>query len=193
MNFRIMDQVKEKTWVGPLGVSMRFLFPMILRRVSAVYYRQFIHRFGKAFVPRYMVGVYRAQRVNEVGAQQMLMDAQTVRQLLLSCPSVKTQEEEEDIEVPPPPSLYTRYVLQELPRIELLLKLLGVPKDRLAASFKLLWETATEAELAKVMDLKSVEHSAQQQILRELGKDPSKAGTGNENLMDRMKRAFGQG
>jgi len=159
-----------------------------------VYYRQFLHRFGKAFVPRYMAGVYRAQRVNEVGAQQMLMDAQTVRQLLLSCPSVKTQEEEEeDIEVPPPPSLYTRYVLQELPRIELLLKLLGVPKDRLAASFKLLWETATEAELAKVMDLKSVEHSAQQQILRELGKDPSKAGTGNENLMDRMKRAFGQG
>jgi len=54
-----------------------------------------------------------------------------------------------------------RYVLQELPRIELLLKLLSVPKDWLATSFKLLWETATEAELAKVMGLKSVEHSAQ--------------------------------
>jgi len=63
--------------------------------------------------------------------------------------------------VPPPSSLYTRYALQELPRVELLLKLLGVPNGRLVASFKLLWETATEAELAKFMSLKSVERSTQ--------------------------------
>lgn len=81
---------------------------------------------------------------------------------------------------------------KELPRIDLLLKLLAVPQDRLAESFDALWKTATEEELAKVMDLKCIETRAQQGILKKLGKDPRKAGNGGDtgSLVENFQRRF---
>jgi len=69
----IKRQVKVKTWVGPLGASMRFVFPLIRRRVSAMNYHQCLHRFGKAFVPLY------GRRVQDAEGQQKKKKKKTLR------------------------------------------------------------------------------------------------------------------
>jgi hypothetical protein len=69
----------------------------------------------------------------------------------------------------PPPPVYAKYIQREMPRVEMLLKIIGSPRERFGDTIKALWPEASLADLTRVMDLKGLSKKEQTDILVYLG------------------------
>ncbi len=153
-------------------------------------YRAFCDKFVRAFTARYMACLYLCQRIGEMGAQQLLLDAQGIRSILLDAPLMEPAESSGDeLPVAPLPTVYKNFVSREVPRAEMLLKLLATPEARFAASIKALWSGATAPELQRVMQLRNMSRRSQAAVLAELGLGESNAGA---DIMGSMGSLLGR-
>ena len=190
----------QSAYVGELTRVLRRVFPVARRRLDEAVFRSFCDKFVRAFVARYQAAVYRAKRIGETGAQQLLLDAQAIKSTLLAAPAlppasdrllsaiasgnatVLAAAEEEDAaprddaagdrgsaEGNAAPAVYIKYVMREVPRVELLLKIVSTPKERFADTIKALWGDISAAELTRVMELKNMQKSEQNSVLVALG------------------------
>jgi hypothetical protein len=187
---RLTEVGDQSTYVVEMQRSLKLVFPIVRKRLEDAPFRQFCDKFVRAFLLRYQASIYRCKKVGEMGAQQLLLDAQAIRSMLLSAPSIrpasdkalaalaadKPVEEDEDAgaghdEAPaPPPAVYAKFVQKEVPRVELLLKIISTPRERFADTIKALWGEASESELTRVMDLKGMNKKEQADILVALGR-----------------------
>jgi hypothetical protein len=160
----------QSAYVQSIAGTLSAIMVLARRRLRPAVFRQFCDRFAHAFIPRYMTSVYRAGRIGTTGAQQLLLDAQGIRTGLLDTPSTRTPREE-DARMPKPraPPVYITFIQRQLPRVDLLLKLLSTPSDRFADSIRALWAEATPADLRRVMQLKGMRRQEQDDVLRKLG------------------------
>ena len=160
------------SYVTELDACLRAAMPTV--RIALIdhpgAFRAFCDKFVRAFTARYMACLYLCQRIGEMGAQQLLLDAQGIRSILLDAPVMEAADGHGDeLPVAPLPTVYKNYVSREVPRAEMLLKLLATPEARFAASIKALWTGATAAELQRVMQLRNMSRRAQASVLAELG------------------------
>jgi hypothetical protein len=190
----------QSAYVADLTRLLRRVFPVVRRRLDEAVFRSFADKFVRAFVARYQAAVYRAKRIGETGAQQLLLDAQAIKSSILGAPALPpatdrllsaiasgnasilaAAEEEEEVASKEAadaaaaegsasaPSVYVKFVQREMPRVELLLKIVSTPKDRFADTIKALWGEATMTELTRVMDLKNMAKKEQNDVLVALG------------------------
>lgn len=137
-------------------------------------------QFAKAFVARYNAAIFRCKRIGELGAQQLLLDLQATRSILQNAPALKdtsgsgvrggagTAGDDDELfagatgadadggEKVSVPAIYTRTILRELPRVEMLFKIISAPRERLAETIRTLWPEATEKDLNRVMELRGL-------------------------------------
>ena len=101
----------------------------------------FLSQFARAFFARYQSSIFRCKKISELGAQQLLLDAQAIRSGLLNAPIFKPEKlnvDDDEVEAPTvdssltAPAIYIKYIQREMPRVELLLKIVASPKDRFA-------------------------------------------------------------
>ena len=83
-------------------------FPAIRNLLSRIYFRNFCDRLAMVFLPRFLDAVTRCKRVNEMAAQQLLLDLH---------------------------DRYFKFVNRAVEKADMMLKLLGTPVSYLAASF----------------------------------------------------------
>ena len=179
----------QSSYVVDMQRSLKLVFPIVRKRLEDAPFRQFCDKFVRAFLIRYQAAIYRCKKIGEMGAQQLLLDAQALRTMLLNAPSIKPAsdkqllaiatdkpiEDEDDNnndnnEVNPPPAVYAKFVQKEVPRVELLLKIISTPRERFADTIKALWSEASEGELTRVMDLKAMNKKEQTDVLVALGR-----------------------
>ena len=77
-------------------------FPCIRNLLSRIYYRNFCDRMAMLFLPRFLDAVARCKRVNEMAAQQLLLDLHSLKNLFLKLPTVNQNETDEFKYVIPP-------------------------------------------------------------------------------------------
>ena len=180
----------QSAYVADMGNALRSIIPRVRARSGEAAFRNFCDKFGRAFMSRYQSAIFRCKRVGETGAQQLLLDAQAIRTLLLTAPSAKERPaagssaglEDEDGEGAGPvsmggeggaaaaaPPVYAKFVLREMPRVEMLLKIIACPKERFGETIKALWPEVTKAELDRVMDLKALTKKEQIDVSVQLG------------------------
>lgn len=134
-------------------------------------------QFARAFIFRYQAAIFRCKKIGEMGAQQMLLDAQGLRAILLAAPAAKGRSErassvgDDDDELralaggtfgpcvggvnplhnsllgasymcvcaavgadssadSAAPAIYIKTVTKELPRVEMLFKIIAAPRER---------------------------------------------------------------
>jgi vacuolar protein sorting-associated protein 53 len=154
---RVSQVADQSTYVTNMQRPMRLAFSIARRRLDETRFRKFSQDFAEPSVRRYQASIYRCRQVSEVGAQQLLLDAQTIRSMLLEAPRTRPATDrvltciaqnkpiEEDDEnfgsrgegaedemgnpiLPPaPPASYTRTVQKEMQSAELLLKIIAAP------------------------------------------------------------------
>lgn len=175
----------QSPYVAEVSRLLRAVMPRIRARLGEDSFRVFCVKFGHAFMPRYNASIFRCKKIGDMGAQQLLLDAQAIRTLLLSAPTLRgvhrsasAGEEDEvdpasasliDESAPPAPSSYVSLIQGQMPRAEMLLKLIATPKERIADTIKALWPDATVADLARLMDLKGMAKKEQTEVLAQLG------------------------
>ena len=117
-------------------------YPAIRNLLSRVYFRNFCDHMAMTLLPRFLDCVARCKRVNEMSAQQMLLDLHSLKTLFLQLPTVQ-QNETDEMKYVIPPTLgrgggvtrrYTKFVNKAVDKADMMLKLLGTPVAYLASS-----------------------------------------------------------
>jgi hypothetical protein len=185
----------QSPYVAELSRLLRLVMPRIRARVGEDSFRVFCDKFARTFTSRYSSAIFRCKKIGELGAQQLLLDAQAIRALLLSAPTLRgisrssSAADDDDVDggaidelAAPAPGGYVNYVQREMPRVEMLLKIIAAPKERFADTIKALWPEARTADVTQLMDLKSTPKKEQQEVLVQLGLVPK--GTASVGLSD---------
>jgi hypothetical protein len=169
---RITDIGDQSPFVGSMARKLHTVFPRVRHLLGQGYFRQFCEHFVRGFIHRYMSCVYKPRSgIGEMGAQQLLLDTQTLRDVLVKAPTVLTQDElDAQVALPAPPATYTKFIRTELPRAELLLKLVGTPVETFAANVTAMWGDASRSDLERVLALKGLRRADMMPILVQLGK-----------------------
>jgi hypothetical protein len=228
---QLADVGDQSPYVSDIARGLRLTFPVAHKRLDEGLFRSFCDKFVRAFVVRYQASIYRAKRIGEVGAQQLLLDAQGIKELLLAAPVLRPASDkfmagmtksraggpapdtaDLDDDAPAggakgegedgegggghrapsgPPAVYVKFVQKEVPRVEMLLKIVSTPRDRFGDTIKALWTEASAADVTRVMDLKNMGKKEQSDVLVALGlAKPNFAGLG---VPLSMGSAFGSG
>jgi vacuolar protein sorting-associated protein 53 len=137
-------------------------------------------------VPRLTQSIYKAKRINEAGAQHLLLDMSVVKTTLLRLPELGQPLDESgdaggaDDDDPDSAkraktkvSRYAKFVTKAMHKVEVLLKLLLAPNDMMLPSFKQMTgefgsDVLHSDDLQRIMELKGVRETDQQSVMRKL-------------------------
>eukprot|EP01114_Cavostelium_apophysatum_P019690 TRINITY_DN6415_c0_g2_i2.p1 TRINITY_DN6415_c0_g2~~TRINITY_DN6415_c0_g2_i2.p1 ORF type:complete len:816 (-),score=248.73 TRINITY_DN6415_c0_g2_i2:14-2461(-) len=117
----------------------------------------------EVFIPALINAIFEAKRVNEIGAQQLMLDANAIKSLLLDLPGIGKQKGAASRQ-------YTKIVTKGMSRVEILLKLVGVtPVESLVESYKTMIENPNETEFVKMLELKGLNRNDQKILMDKYG------------------------
>jgi vacuolar protein sorting-associated protein 53 len=173
--YKLSQTGDQSPFVLNIALKLRALVPRARVILTPAYFRQFCEHFVRGFMHRFMACVYKPRSgVGEIGGQQLLLDTQVLKAFLIDVPTLRTKDEEErELVVKSPPASYTRFVKAEMPRLEMLLKLLSAPKAVLAITVGAIWPNVSRAEIERVMSLRMMSKHEMAPVLAELGLDGS--------------------
>eukprot|EP00698_Gefionella_okellyi_P006138 TRINITY_DN15583_c0_g1_i1.p1 TRINITY_DN15583_c0_g1~~TRINITY_DN15583_c0_g1_i1.p1 ORF type:complete len:809 (-),score=218.23 TRINITY_DN15583_c0_g1_i1:32-2410(-) len=128
--------------------------------LSLNYYKHFCDKVSNTVVAKYRANLYKCTKINPEAAQQLLLDAQTLKAKLLELPCVTGV-----LSVVPP--MYRKFVERDMSKVEAILKLINYPAEMLADSFHSMLKDldGNVAELKKIMELRNMKKSEQTPVL----------------------------
>lgn len=168
----------ESAYVTQIGEKLRVFVPVIRQMLSALYFTNFCDKFAAAFVPRILQTVMKCRKVNQVATQQLLLDVYALKTLFLQLPVLHTSESASSSAASSPliPARYSKFVGNEMAKVESVLKLLGTPNEMLVESFKIMWPDGNADDFQSIMNMKGLKKSEQQAYLETLGLQRRPAG-----------------
>jgi uncharacterized protein YdcH (DUF465 family) len=168
----------ESAYVTQIGEKLRVFVPVIRQMLSALYFTNFCDKFAAAFVPRILQTVMKCRKVNQVATQQLLLDVYALKTLFLQLPVLHTSEPASSSAASSPliPARYSKFVGNEMAKVESVLKLLGTPNEMLVESFKIMWPDGNADDFQSIMNMKGLKKSEQQAYLETLGLQRRPAG-----------------
>eukprot|EP01083_Nonionella_stella_P205357 747884_1 len=134
---------------------------LVAAMLSRDYHTFFCGQLARAFVPVFVQSLYMCRRINELGAQQLQLDAHHLKTVLLEVPSMG---------VPPErsrrlPASYAKFVAKQLAQAEALLKTLA--SNRPVHTFHTLLPRGHSDDLRSILELKGIRKADQQTSLAE--------------------------
>ncbi|DBB02539.1 hypothetical protein WJX82_000485 [Trebouxia sp. C0006] len=136
--------------------------PRIGASLNGNYFRFFCDKLANSFTPRFYEYIFRCRKIGEAGSQQLLLDTQAIKGLLLDLPAAGKSKGEQD---QAGPAGFSSWITRELGRAEALLKVVGSRPDTLADNFFTLMPSGTLPDYQRIIDLKAMKRSEQQQCI----------------------------
>ncbi|KAJ1972439.1 Vacuolar protein sorting-associated protein 53 [Dimargaris verticillata] len=153
----------QSEYVTMIATSLRLSVGIIRRSLTnARYVRTFCDKFVETFASKYLVNLQRCRQISEIGAEQLLLDIQAIKTLLLELPTLDSDKPE------PLSSRYAKLVTRCLSRTEAILKSILAPHDppnALVDNFLFLFPDAVMADFQTVLDLKGLRKSEQNSLM----------------------------
>ncbi|KAK9786068.1 hypothetical protein WJX73_001616 [Symbiochloris irregularis] len=114
-------------------------------------------KLAASFCPRFHDSVFRCRKLSQAGSQQLLLDTQAVKALLLSFPSAGKSSQG-------PSAALQGYVGREMGKVEALLKVVGSRPENLVDNFATLMPTGNAADFQRILDIKVLKRQEQQTV-----------------------------
>ncbi|KAJ3021483.1 Vacuolar protein sorting-associated protein 53 [Thoreauomyces humboldtii] len=137
----------------------------IVRRTFASnvkYWRTFCDKFAESFLTRYYNNITRCKPISEVGAEQMLLDTQALKTILVQLSNINSEGPAH------PPAIYLKIVSKAITRIEQLLKVVlrpYQPVEGIVETYLMLFGDPGIGSFQKVLELKGLKRAEQQMVL----------------------------
>uniref|UniRef100_M4BAU0 Uncharacterized protein n=1 Tax=Hyaloperonospora arabidopsidis (strain Emoy2) TaxID=559515 RepID=M4BAU0_HYAAE len=160
----------ESSYVTQIGEKLRAFVPVLRQMLSGLYFTNFCDKFAACFMPKILQSVMKCRKVNQVATQQLLLDVYALKTIFLQLPVLSN-----DVISPlskskaTVPSRYTKFVINEIAKVESVLKLIGTPREMLVESFKIMWPDGTADDFQGIMNMKGLKKSEQAVFLEMLG------------------------
>jgi len=150
-------------YVNAINTHIKTNVPIIRDCLASArkYFTQFCVKFVNSFIPKFISYVVKCKPLisfvgNELrtfGAEQLLLDTHSLKTILLDLPSIGSQV------IRKPPASYTKIVVREMTRAEMMLKVvmskIDSPRDYVEYYLKLLQDTDS-GMFQKLLDMKGM-------------------------------------
>ncbi|KAF4315011.1 hypothetical protein BBO99_00009666 [Phytophthora kernoviae] len=169
----------ESSYVMQMGEKLRAFVPVLRQMLSGLYFTNFCDKFAASFVPKILQTVMKCRKVNQVATQQLLLDVYALKTLFLQLPALSSDafaSSSTSASAPVIPLRYTKFVTNEIGKVESVLKLIGTPNEMLVESFKIMWPEGTADDFQSIMNMKGLKKSEQTGYLETLGMQRKPAG-----------------
>ncbi|CAL9090122.1 unnamed protein product [Musa acuminata var. zebrina] len=155
----------QSEYVNGINSILASSIPMLGSLLSPTYFQYFLDKLAASLGPRFYLNIFKCKHISETGAQQMLLDTQAVKTILLEIPSLGKQTAVA--------TSYSKFVSREMSKAEALLKVILSPIDSVANTYRALLPEGTPAEFQRILDLKGLKKADQQAILDDFNKQNS--------------------
>lgn len=152
----------QSEYVNGINTILTASIPVLGRLLSPIYFQFFLDKLASSLGPRFYLNIFKCKQISETGAQQMLLDTQAVKTILLEIPSLGKQVSAA--------SGYSKFVSREMSKAEALLKVILSPIDSVADTYCALLPEGTPSEFQRILDLKGLKRTDQQSILDDYNK-----------------------
>jgi len=152
----------QSEYVNGISSILSSSIPVLGSLLSPTYFQYFLDKLAASLGPRFYLNIYKCKHISETGAQQMLLDTQAVKTILLDIPALGKQSSGA--------ASYSKFVSREMSKAEALLKVILSPVDSVANTYGALLPEGTPLEFQRILDLKGLKKADQQAILEDFNK-----------------------
>ncbi|XP_059646970.1 vacuolar protein sorting-associated protein 53 A [Cornus florida] len=152
----------QSEYVNGINMILTSSIPVLGSLLSPIYFQFFLDKLASSLGPRFFLNIFKCKIISETGAQQMLLDTQAVKTILLDIPSLGRQTSNA--------ASYIKYVSREMSKAEALLKVILSPVDSVADTYRALLPEGTPLEFQRILELKGLKKTDQQSILDDFNK-----------------------
>ncbi|XP_022936047.1 vacuolar protein sorting-associated protein 53 A [Cucurbita maxima] len=152
----------QSEYVNGINMILTTSIPVLGRLLSPLYFQFFLDKLASSLGPRFYANIFKCKQISETGAQQMLLDTQAVKTILLDIPSLGRQTSGA--------ASYSKFVSREMSKAEALLKVILSPIDSVADTYRALLPEGTPMEFQRILELKGFKKADQQSILDDFNK-----------------------
>ncbi|KAJ4847023.1 Vacuolar protein sorting-associated protein 53 [Turnera subulata] len=152
----------QSEYVNGINMILTSSIPVLGSLLSPVYFQYFLDKLASSLGPRFYANIFKCKQISETGAQQMLLDTQAVKTILLEIPSLGRQTSSA--------ASYSKFVSREMSKAEALLKVILSPVDSVADTYRALLPEGTPMEFQRILELKGLKKADQQSILDDFNK-----------------------
>ncbi|KAF3659919.1 Vacuolar protein sorting-associated protein 53 A [Capsicum annuum] len=152
----------QSDYVNGINLILTSSIPVLGSLLSPIYFQFFLDKLASSLGPRFYHNIFKCKQLSETGAQQMLLDTQAVKTILLEIPSLGKQTAGA--------ASYSKFVSREMSKAEALLKVILSPIDSVADTYCALLPEGTLTEFQRLLELKGLKKADQQSILDDFNK-----------------------
>ncbi|EEF29853.1 vacuolar protein sorting-associated protein 53 A [Ricinus communis] len=152
----------QSEYVNSINMILTSSTPVLGSLLSPVHFQYFLDKLASSLGPRFYTNIFKCKQISETGAQQMLLDTQAVKTILLEIPSLGRQTSSA--------ASYSKFVSREMSKAEALLKVILSPVDSVADTYRALLPEGTPMEFQRILELKGLKKADQQSILDDFNK-----------------------
>ncbi|XP_073040877.1 LOW QUALITY PROTEIN: vacuolar protein sorting-associated protein 53 A-like [Primulina eburnea] len=152
----------QSEYVNNINTILTASIPVLGNLLSPIYFQFFLDKLASSLGPRFYLNIFKCKQISETGAQQMLLDTQAVKTILLDVPSLGKKTSVA--------AGYSKFVSREMSKAEALLKVILSSTDSVADTYCALLPEGTPSEFQRILDLKGLKRTDQQTILDDYNK-----------------------
>lgn len=153
----------QSDYVNGINSILSSSIPVLGSLLSPIYFQFFLDKLASTLAPRFYQNIYKCKHIPETGAQQMLLDTQAIKTILLDIPALGRQQSTTA-------SNYSKFVTREMSKAEALLKVILSPVDSVEDTYRALLPEGTPLEFQRILELKGLKKADQQSILDDFNK-----------------------
>ncbi|XP_037495110.1 vacuolar protein sorting-associated protein 53 A isoform X1 [Jatropha curcas] len=136
----------QSEYVNGINMILTSSIPVLGSLLSPIHFQYFLDKLASSLGPRFYANIFKCKQISETGAQQMLLDTQAVKTILLEIPSLGRQTSTA--------ASYSKFVSREMSKAEALLKVILSPVDSVADTYRALLPEGTPMEFQRILELK---------------------------------------
>lgn len=137
----------SSAYVEEISTKMSMLMPLLGSKLSKPHMRFFLERLAAELVPAFSKHLYSCGRMNHTAAQQLLLDATSIKTLVLRLPPLAGA---------PVPGTFQKYVTRETGKIEAMLKVVLSPTEMAVSAYTALVPNGTATDLQRILEIKGL-------------------------------------
>ena len=199
-NWSSFDMVgEESSYVRTIHLTVHPFVVKVRELIPSSYFRSFCDKFALAFASTYYQTMVGLKRISEAGTQQLLLDVYSTKTLLLKLPVLEAEKKTalgsganrhantnlsggSTIA----PAMYTKMVNKEFRKLEVMLKIVGSPKEMLVDMFRAQWDCNMDTrvmanDFTMIMLLKGIPRTEHAAMLETLGVEVGEGGVGTDS------------
>ncbi|KAL9250174.1 Vacuolar protein sorting-associated protein 53 A-like protein [Drosera capensis] len=155
----------QSEYVNGINTILKTSVPLLGSLLCPIHFEFFLDKLASSLSPRFYQNIFKCKQISETGAQQMLLDTQAVKTILLEVPSLGIQTSGA--------ANYSKFVSREMSKAEALLKVILSPMDSVADTYRALLPEGTPVEFQRILELKGLKKADQQTVLEDFNKHGS--------------------